>query len=498
MRVALLASALLLTNAAAHADGTSNVGMCSTSSFQLMATFGLSFLDSVETDVSPTLVNTALNLQDCLCNPTDTNVSVRVTMSSLTTQQVVPLEVWLGSGCESTTNRFMNSTVCKHIATSLTSANFSNGGSSTSQLSFQPFLTRDLVNPGGADPQPASVCTMTTTATSLYFIFNPTAATPDICSISLPVDMAPVQPAQNPVATSGDQAVTISWNNPPSSAPQPIGYQVLCADQFGNPIAGAASFLPNLSYDFCKPDGTVVRRNLSSGTSTQVDGGVVTDTDAGLNGASAPPDDPPLHTDANPPDGGVVDPFNGGTNLDPRFLCSNNILPAQTSTRIDGLVNGEVYSFVVVGFDISGNPSPTAVVQGTPQPVEDLYRRYRDEGGKASGFCFVATAAYGSYEDPFVQVLREFRDRELLPSAAGRAFVEWYYRNSPPAASYIAEHPAARFLARQALQPAIVLALLSLRAAPLDKGLLCGLAMALVLVTSFRRKKSARPVRGAA
>ncbi len=69
--------------------------------------------------------------------------------------------------------------------------------------------------------------------------------------------------------------------------------------------------------------------------------------------------------------------------------------------------------------------------------------------------CFVATAAYGSYLDPQVVVLRDFRDRYLRRFAAGRAFTRWYYRHSPPLAAFIAEHQSARWAARAALTPVV-------------------------------------------
>ncbi|CAN5152039.1 hypothetical protein BH09BAC5_BH09BAC5_27900 [soil metagenome] len=51
--------------------------------------------------------------------------------------------------------------------------------------------------------------------------------------------------------------------------------------------------------------------------------------------------------------------------------------------------------------------------------------------GSNSG-CYVATMVYGSYDAPEVLVLRRFRDEKLNHSKAGRAFVRWYYRWSPP------------------------------------------------------------------
>ncbi|HNS32491.1 MAG TPA: hypothetical protein PKN36_05900, partial [bacterium] len=52
-----------------------------------------------------------------------------------------------------------------------------------------------------------------------------------------------------------------------------------------------------------------------------------------------------------------------------------------------------------------------------------------------------------------VEIFKVFRDRRLLSNRAGRAFVKWYYRHSPPFASYIRRRPAARMLARTALRP---------------------------------------------
>lgn len=75
--------------------------------------------------------------------------------------------------------------------------------------------------------------------------------------------------------------------------------------------------------------------------------------------------------------------------------------------------------------------------------------------GVSTNKCFIATAAYGSFLDPHVQVLRDFRDKYLLTNALGRGFVAWYYRNSPPLAAFIARHEGLRMAARAVLTPVV-------------------------------------------
>ncbi len=51
--------------------------------------------------------------------------------------------------------------------------------------------------------------------------------------------------------------------------------------------------------------------------------------------------------------------------------------------------------------------------------------------------CFIATATMGSYDDPTVMLLRDFRDQWLLKHRFGHVFVKHYYRFGPYLASLI-------------------------------------------------------------
>ncbi|MEI8354702.1 MAG: M4 family metallopeptidase [Deltaproteobacteria bacterium] len=114
-----------------------------------------------------------------------------------------------------------------------------------------------------------------------------------------------------------------------------------------------------------------------------------------------------------------------------------------------GLRGGRTYYYRVRGYNASGNSSYSNEGNATiPGSVD---------GG---GPCFIATAAFGSPMEKHVQILRDFRDRILLNSSAGKAFVQFYYRTSPPIADKIAKSSPLRFLTRIALMPVIGVAYL--------------------------------------
>ena len=87
-------------------------------------------------------------------------------------------------------------------------------------------------------------------------------------------------------------------------------------------------------------------------------------------------------------------------------------------------------------------------------------------GGGGGGGCFIATAAYGSYAEKHVMVLREFRDHFLLTNPVGELFVGLYYTYSPPMADYIAHSATLRAFVRFSLIPLVSMSWMALHLSP--------------------------------
>ena len=117
-------------------------------------------------------------------------------------------------------------------------------------------------------------------------------------------------------------------------------------------------------------------------------------------------------------------------------------------------------------------------------------------GPLSSSNCFIATAAYGSPFESNVKILRDFRDVYLLPTKAGSAFVDAYYRLSPPIADFIAVHDTLRAAVRVGLMPAVGMSYVALHTTPAQKimvivlmlGLLAG---AFVAIRRFKMTRTA-------
>lgn len=101
--------------------------------------------------------------------------------------------------------------------------------------------------------------------------------------------------------------------------------------------------------------------------------------------------------------------------------------------------------------------------------------------------CFIATAAWGTPIAREVNLLRGWRDKYLLTSVAGVAFVDLYYRLSPAVAEHVARSPLLAAGVRLMLLPVVLVSdgiLLAAVALPVFLITLSGIT----LVIWFRRR----------
>lgn len=114
-----------------------------------------------------------------------------------------------------------------------------------------------------------------------------------------------------------------------------------------------------------------------------------------------------------------------------------------------GLAAGTTYYYRIRAYNYVGNSAYSNEASATTLSNSSSI------SNSPGGGCFIATAAYGSYLDPHVMVLREFRDKHLLTSDIGKTLVAFYYRTSPPIADFIRQYEVLRTAFRWALTPIV-------------------------------------------
>jgi hypothetical protein len=139
--------------------------------------------------------------------------------------------------------------------------------------------------------------------------------------------------------------------------------------------------------------------------------------------------------------------FQGGiTRLGEAAAFAKETLLANSTNEVD----------TAKSFGLLGDPAMTLPVQtASATPAAG-------GGGGGGGGCFIASAAYGSFLDKHVHILRSFRDRWLIEGAVGNYLVKTYYTLSPPVAGWIKSHGNIQALTRIVLAPLVATAKIAL------------------------------------
>jgi Leucine-rich repeat (LRR) protein len=186
-----------------------------------------------------------------------------------------------------------------------------------------------------------------------------------------------------------------------------------------------------------------------------------------------------------------ISPLANLTSLTELDLGSNNITHIKPLVDNPGLGDGD---HVALQF----NPlSAASLSTYIPQlEARGVIVNYRD----LPGWCFIATAAYGTPLAQQIQILREFRDEYLLTNPVGQALVDLYYRVSPPIAEFITEHPSLKSMVRVGLAPAVAMSAVVVDTSLAEKiaviPLLLLASVTFVVWATRRRGKSSEYTRG--
>ena len=142
-------------------------------------------------------------------------------------------------------------------------------------------------------------------------------------------------------------------------------------------------------------------------------------------------------------------------------------IPTFYAPYLDTTIEFDVlYRYRVIALREVGSGGQILTAESYPSGLSERTAIYSNDPGTGpvdapsggGGGCFIATAAFGTPFAKEIGILRQFRDRILMKCDAGKRFVQWYYRHSPAAASYISQHPVIKFFVRALLYPVIAFA----------------------------------------
>jgi hypothetical protein len=357
-------------------------------------------------------LSNVLNREDCLADRVaTTTLSIRGIPSG-------KFEVWVGSGCDNSTNRVATSTTrtCARVV----------GDKNPIDQSLTIHF-RDLIKPYGMDDEATdeSVCNTTQTAglltRTLYFVvYDPTTNASLLTtspSWAFKYDIQAPPPPGNVTARSGDETIVTNFTAPANET-NLIKYHFYCSPKSDAPAAAAGTAGTNTGGTAGTDAGG------SAGTETGGTAGSDPRGTAGTDAAAGADTGGTAGTDT----GGTAGTDTGGTagtagsagtagttTVDPN--CQSAVLiPGQPvpdgavecgtvpSTGASGgetdpvLTNGDEFAIAVATEDAVNNIGVLSnLACAVPKDVRGFYENYRDAGGTAGGgYCTFAPAKHGA------------------------------------------------------------------------------------------------------
>jgi len=292
--------------------------------------------------------------------------------------------------------------------------------------------------------------------------------------------------------------------------PTSIEYKNVSSD-YVNQDYTAAIITPTISGSVKTSDGTgiegILIDGLPGGPTTDSSGNYSTTVDYGWSGTATPYKEKytfsPISQDYSNVTSDQSDQDYTGTLI--QFTLTINATTGGTTVPSPGtytLDSGAIvlitalpsngYNFNGWSGDSSGNKNPITITMDPNKSIKANFIAIEEGDGKSKSpfSCFIATAAYGSPLHPHLDILRDFRDKYLMPTKIGRMLVNLYYKYSPSVANIIAENKALKVIVRNQLVPFVAFSYIAVHFGPIIITIILVLILAIPIFSiSFRRRK---------
>jgi hypothetical protein len=390
--------------------------------------------------ISPDSLWHYFNLAHCQCSAPgagttsdfrEVSFAYLLQLTGATTAVSRPLEVWVGANC--------NTDAARPPSTTATCHRIDSAGQSSVDILTSPGNVRpeipvfDFMTPTPG----ATMCTPTAGGSDTVWVLVDTNGNnlPDYSnSVQITTDSLPPPLPTGISGIGGDGAIVLSWK-PPADVSDVYAYQALCAR---DDSPGRSSDQPTQRY-------------MTALSLCGLESGSITLMPTDISPAPGAPPPSPVSLDSLPAD---------MKNLDPMFLCGENLTPTATSLRIGGLDNGVAYKVVLLTIDKFQNSAGTYLTSTiTPVVSTDLWEDLHDRGSTTDGGLCLLAETYGD-DSPLTGALRSFRDGTLASSAGGRWLTAAYYATLAKLGVYVHGSVALRVVAAIGLAPVVALALL--------------------------------------